>query len=190
MRKDEIVSDNTGRFFVITGGPGAGKTTLIDALQQAGYARSIEAGRGVIQEQMAIGGRALPWSDRMAFAESMLVWEMRSYRMAQEWSGSVFFDRGLPDVVGYLRVSGLPVPDYMDEAARSVRYNHRVFIAPPWKEIFAQDGERKQNFDEAVRTYDVMIATYAEYGYETIEIPRATVEERVCFMVNEVSIAG
>ena len=103
MRKDEIVSDNTERFFVITGGPGSGKTTLIDALQQAGYARSIEAGRGVIQEQMAIGGRALPWSDRMAFAELMLVWEMRSYRMAQEWSGSVFFDRGLADVVGYLR---------------------------------------------------------------------------------------
>ncbi|HTC48983.1 MAG TPA: AAA family ATPase [Candidatus Aquilonibacter sp.] len=51
MRKHDIVSDNTERFFVITGGPGSGKTTLIDALQQAGYARSIEAGRGVIQSR-------------------------------------------------------------------------------------------------------------------------------------------
>jgi predicted ATPase len=190
MRKHDIVNDNTERFFVITGGPGSGKTTLIDALQQARYARSIEAGRGVIQEQMAIGGHALPWSNPMAFAELMLDWEMRSYRMAQDWSGPVFFDRGVPDVVGYLRVSSLLVPEHMHEAAWSFRYNPRVFIAPPWKEIFAQDGERKQSFDEAVRTYGAMVATYAEYGYETVEIPRATVEERVRFIVNEVTVAG
>jgi len=43
-------------FFVITGGPGSGKTTLIDALEEAGFARTVEAGRGVIQDQVAIDG--------------------------------------------------------------------------------------------------------------------------------------
>ncbi len=60
--------DSAGRFFVITGGPGSGKSTLIDALQGRGYARTMEAGRGVIQDQVAIGGSALPWSDPLAFS--------------------------------------------------------------------------------------------------------------------------
>jgi len=177
------MSEMTDRFYVITGGPGSGKSTLLDALQGAGYARSIEAGRGVIQDQVAIGGRALPWHDPLAFAELMLSWEMRSYGIAQESSGVVFFDRGVPDVVGYLRLSKLPVPDHMDKAAKAFLYNRSVFIAPPWEEIFEPDRERKQDFAEAVRTYDAMVSTYTDYGYRLIEIPRATVEERVRFIL-------
>jgi predicted ATPase len=67
------VTSDTQRPFVVTGGPGSGKTTLIDALAQAGCARSIEAGRGVIQDQMAVGGPALPWRDPKAFAELMVL---------------------------------------------------------------------------------------------------------------------
>ena len=56
-------------FFVITGGPGSGKTTLVEALRRAGYACSVEAGRAIIQDQVARGGRALPWIDPAAFAQ-------------------------------------------------------------------------------------------------------------------------
>lgn len=139
-------------FFVVTGGPGSGKSALIDALKRAGYARSVEAGRAIIQDQVAIGGAALPWSDPMMFAELMLSWEMRSYQIAGRLAGRVFFDRGVPDVVGYLHLVGLPVPAHVDKAAKTYRYNRRFFIAPPWAEIFEQDSERKQSFEEAVRT--------------------------------------
>src|SRR5262245_62525569 len=71
--------DDSQRFFVITGGPGSGKTSLIEALARAGFAHSVEAGRAVIQDQLAIGGSALPLSDLRAFAELMLCWELRSY---------------------------------------------------------------------------------------------------------------
>ncbi|MFP3747797.1 AAA family ATPase, partial [Achromobacter sp. SIMBA_011] len=87
-----------------------GKSTLLDALERTGFARSHEAGRGVIRDQMAIDGPALPWRDRAAFAEQMLNWEMRSYRLAHDARGPVFFDRGVPDVIGYLRLTGLAVP--------------------------------------------------------------------------------
>ncbi len=168
---------------IITGGPGAGKTTLIEALERAGYGRTVEAGRAVIQAQVATGGTALPWIDPSAFAALMIEHELRSYREAAGGAGAMFFDRGLPDIVGYLKLSGRPVPLSLDSLCRTHRYNVRVFIAPPWPEIYAQDAERKQSFEEAVRTYDVMVATYPAYGYELIELPRASVAERVRFML-------
>ncbi|HWZ83771.1 MAG TPA: AAA family ATPase [Terriglobales bacterium] len=176
----------TDRFFVLTGGPGSGKSTLVAALRDAGYAGSVEAGRGVIQEQVAIGGRALPWDDRQLFAELMLSWDIRSYHLAEATSGLVFFDRGIPDVMGYLRLSGLPVPAHVQKAAETFRYHRRVFVAPPWEEIFATDTERKQDFAEAVRTYEALQLVYTECGYELIEIPRVPVAHRVRFVLDAV----
>lgn len=178
------------RFFVITGGPGSGKTALVEALQNSGYACSVEAGRGIIRDQMAIGGRALPWADPMLFAEMMLGWEMRSYHIAQKETGDIFFDRGVPDVMGYLRLLGLPLPEHMRKAAQSFRYNQRVFITPPWLDIFRQDRERKQDFEEAIRTYDAMAATYTACGYDLVEIPRVPVQERVRFVLHSINANG
>ena len=178
------MNENANRFFVLTGGPGSGKSTLIEQLRQLGHNVSVEAGRGVIQQQIAIGGQALPWSNPVLFAELMLSWEMRSYHLAESQAGLVFFDRGVPDVAGYLRLLNLPVPQHVQRAAETLRYNRRVFIAPPWQEIFHADRERKQDFAEAVRTYDAMLATYTDYGYDFVEIPRAPVEERVRFILD------
>jgi len=174
------------RFFVLTGGPGSGKSSLIDALERLDYRRSVEAGRGIIQGQVDIGGQALPWADRTLFAELMLSWEMRSYHIAQEQPGIVFFDRGVPDVIGYMRLIGSPVPSHITKAAEEFRYNRTVFIAPPWKEIFHRDQERKQDFDEAVRTYEFLAATYREFGYELVELPRVSVDDRVQFVLRKV----
>jgi predicted ATPase len=180
------VGSNAERFIVLTGGPGSGKSTLIEGLEQAGFGRSVEAGRGIIQDQVTIGGRALPWKDPSLFAEMMLAWEMRSYHIAEQQPGRIFFDRGVPDVAGYLRLMKLPVPEYVEKAVQTFRYSTRVLIAPPWEEIFQQDHERKQDFAEAVRTCEVLAATYTKYGYELVEVPRGTVEERVRFVVQSI----
>ena len=176
------------RFHVVTGGPGSGKTSLLEALGSRGYSCSIEAGRAIIQDQVSIGGRALPWQDRSLFAELMLSWEMRSYRIGQETTGPVFFDRGIPDVLGYIRLIGVPVPDHIRNAAQKFRYSSIVFITPPWPEIFNQDHERKQDFDEAIRTYEAMVATYTDLNYHLVEIPFAPVEDRVNFIVDRLGL--
>jgi predicted ATPase len=175
------------RFFVLTGGPGSGKTTLIEALKARGYATTEEAGRGVIREEMRNNGSGLPWVDPALFAELMFDWELRSYRDAERQDGPVVFDRGLPDTIGYLRLEGLDVPAWMEEEAWRLRYNKRALIAPPWREIFGNDEERRQTWSVAVRTYDIMVETYTELGYELVPLPRTTVEERVEFVLSEVS---
>ena len=170
------------RFFVITGGPGSGKSTLIEARAALGFAAMPEAGRAIIREQIAIGGAALPWADRALFAEVMLASDIRSYRDAETCQGPVLFDRGVPDVVGYLTLCGLPVPPHANMAAERFRYARQVFIAPPWPEIFSGDLERKQSFGEAEATYRAMEQVYKGLGYDLVTLPRVPVDERVRFV--------
>jgi len=177
---------NSDRFHIITGGPGSGKTTLIEALRARGFACSVEAGRGIIQDQVAIGGRALPWQDPLLFAELMLSWEMRSYHISELTAGLVFFDRGIPDVLGYLRLMNIPAPDHMQNAEKEFCYNRTVFIAPPWREIFHQDVERKQDFAEAQRTDNALASTYTALGYQLLELPRIGVKERCEFILGHI----
>jgi predicted ATPase len=175
---------DSDRFVILTGGMACGKTTLVNALERAGFAGSLEAGRGIIEDQVTIGGPVVPWQDPSIFAEMMLSWEMRSYHAARKRTGIVFFDRGVPDVLGYYRVMGLPVPKHVVKAVAEFRYNHRVFIAPPWHEIFEGDRTRTHSFGKTMRTYEAMIETYTECGYELIELPRLTVDQRVRFVID------
>jgi predicted ATPase len=179
---------DTDRLFVLTGGPGSGKTTLIEALGATGVRTSPEVGRALIREQLASGGDALPWADQRAFADLMVVREVAAHQAALTSGAVTVLDRGVPDVVGFLRVSGLPVPSNIDAAARACRYNSRVFIAPFWAEIFTVDDERKQSPDVAEATFDVMVDTYLFYGYELIELPRVSVAERVAFIIDLVAV--
>ncbi|MEO6214398.1 MAG: AAA family ATPase [Sphingomonas sp.] len=175
---------DTDRLFVITGGPGSGKTTLIDALAAAGVATSAEVGRAIIREELAIGGTALPWADERAFAERMMVREIAAHVEALARGGTIVLDRGVPDVVGFLRVSGLPVPPHIDTAARTCRYNPCVFIAPYWDAIYTGDAERKQTPTVAEATHAIMAETYRAYGYELVELPCVSVAKRVSFVID------
>jgi predicted ATPase len=80
----------------------------------------------------------------------------------------------------------IPVPEHMHNAARTSSYNRNVFIAPPWRQIFHQDLERKQDFDEAIRTYETLAATYTALGHELVEIPRLPLDDRVSFILSRV----
>lgn len=172
----------TDRLHIITGGPGSGKSTLIDALAAAGVATSAEVGRAIIREQVAAGGDALPWADERAFAELMLPREVAAHAAALASGVTTVLDRGVLDVIGFLRVSGLVVPPAFDAAARRMRYNACVFLAPFWADIYTHDAERKQAPAVAQATEAIMRKTYAGYGYELIELPRMSVAERVRFV--------
>ncbi|ATQ57503.1 ATPase [Paracoccus yeei] len=174
--------------FIVTGGPGSGKTSLIGALARQGFRSMPEAGRAIIRDQVRIGGPSLPWADRSMFAELMLGWELRSWHEARALDGPVLMDRGIPDVIGYLTLCGLPVPAHVEAAASLYPYNKRVFIAPFWDAIFTQDSERRQDRQEAEATGRIMAQTYARLGYQMIELPRTSLEDRADFVKGWLSV--
>jgi predicted ATPase len=176
------------RRFVVTGGPGAGKSTLLEALAEAGIRTFEEAGRAILRQQDAIGGPAHAARDPMAYAEAMLQWDMRSYAEAARHPGPAIFDRGVPDTMGYLRLIGRPVPPHTKRAAQLFRYADPVFVAPPWRDIYVHDAERKHGWELAVATHDEVRAVYAELGYKVVELPRADIKTRVGFVLRHCGV--
>jgi len=182
-----IAPPGTSRFIVLTGGPGSGKTTLIEALRRLGLATAPEAGRAIIREQVAIAGPALPWLDQRLFFEVILAWEMRTYRAMQDTAGPVFFDRGVPDAAGGWAMLGEAVPAHVRAAITAFRYAPLVFLAPPWPEIYTGDTERKQGFAEAQRTFTAMRTAYRGAGYDLAELPKVPVPARLRFLLETVA---
>ncbi len=96
----------------------------------------------------------------------------------------IFFDRGFLDTICYAELIQSEITEQMKSYAESWRYNKSIFMLPPWREIYKTDSERKQNWDEAVITFQKMTETYKNYGYTIIEIPKKPINERAEFILN------
>ncbi|KKB77296.1 ATPase [Devosia limi DSM 17137] len=177
------------RLFIVTGGPGSGKTTLLAAAAASGLSVGQEAGRAIIQSQLAIGGPALPWADQALYSELMLDRDIQTHAAASASGAVTLCDRGVPDIIGYRRLCSLPTAAHVAKAAELYRYNAAVFFAPPWREIYVNDAERKQDWDEAVRTFETLRDVYAELGYRIVELPKAPLAERLGFVMDVIANA-
>src|SRR5690606_23087169 len=132
--------------YVITGGPGVGKTTLLNALVADGITTIPEVARTIIKEQLAIGGDALPWMNKARYTDLMLAASIQDYKRVvdRQPKGIYFFDRSVLDAVCYAEMVGYSISPSVMKEALTCRYHPTVFILPPWREIYETDKERKQ----------------------------------------------
>jgi predicted ATPase len=164
------------RFVVISGCSGGGKSTLLAELARRGYAVVEEPGRRIVREELRNEGSALPWVDPVAFAHRAIAVSLEDRRLARALGGWVFFDRGLVDAAAALQhLTGMPA---LAELPRSHPYHRRVFLTPPWPEIYGNDPERRHSLDEATGEYARLLEAYSHLGYETLILPRTGVAER------------
>ena len=175
-------SGSGGRFVVISGCSSGGKSTLIAELRKRGYAVVDEPGRRIVKEELARGGSALPWIDRVAFARRAIAIALADRAAAAALDGWVFFDRGLIDAAAALEhMTGEPVLAALGQANR---YHRRVFLAPPWPEIYETDPERRHGLDVALTEYSRLLEIYPSLGYEVLILPKVGVSERADFVLN------
>ena len=172
---------------VLIGGPGTGKTTLINALKTKGYNCMEEISRQITLEAQEKGIEQLFLKDPLLFSEHLLLGRQKQFLEANTFEDEiVFFDRGLPDVVAYLDHLKSSYPQTFKTICSQHIYD-KVFILKPWKAIYEQDNERYETFEQALALHDFLVKTYTDYGYSIIETPFGSVEERLDFILNNLN---
>ena len=168
---------------VITGGPGFGKTSIIDELEARKFDCFHEVSRTIIKEQLAIGGDILPWKNLVSFSHILLESRIQQFHKAQN-SGFSFFDRALPDIIAYMQKDQLEIPKHYLEQSKNCTYFSTVFIVPPWKEIYKNDAQRMEDYTTAAQLNDFISETYQDFGYNIVVLPKVSVKERADFILN------
>jgi predicted ATPase len=170
------------RFVVISGCSGGGKSTLLAELARRGHAVVDEPGRRIVKQELEGTGAALPWVDGVAFARRAVALSLADRAAAGLLGGWVFFDRGLIDAAAALQhLTGEPALAALRETHR---YHTRVFMTPPWREIYAKDPERRHGFDDAVAEYERLVEVYPSLGYEVVTLPKIRIAERADFVLS------
>jgi predicted ATPase len=170
--------------FILTGGPGAGKTTVLEALAERGYQYVPETARAIIKERLEAG--LSPRPPLAQFGQDILQRDITYYWETVVTDKPVFFDRGVIDALGLLYEAEAISPAEVEVYLREFPYNEMVFLLPPWESIYRTDAQRDQGYSEAVQVFERLRAWYGQWGYKPVEVPRVEVERRVAFILETV----
>lgn len=170
--------------YVITGAPGAGKTTLIRSLERRGFSVVCEVGRALIEDQRRAGGKLLPWIDRDGFQREIL--RRRLQVEAVEVNGPLFLDRGIPDGIAYYQFDALMPPQNLIHAARLAQYAG-VFLLEPL-DTYTTDAARHHSQEDALRLHHLIRGAYATLDYAVEPVPAMPVREREEYILRHICI--
>jgi len=172
-------------FYIITGGPGSGKTSLLESLAAKGYNYIPETARQIIKERLSSG--LTPRPNPKAFAQEVFNKDWTNFISNSDLSSLLFFDRSFLDsacqlfdcdTVGYNKIKDTHLKN---------RYNNKVFITPPWREIYRNDTERDQSFQESIVVCARLEEWYREHDYDLVVLPKDTVGNRTKFILSQVA---
>ena len=164
----------------ITGAPATGKTALSAALESLDYPVFHEQAREIIQKSLDDGSDILPWKDLNAFTE--VVWNLRN----QQYSDAVlrkinFYDRTNLDAYAYLLKGEAQLTEEWSKELEQMSFD-AVFFLPVWPEIHSLDKQRMETLEDCIEVDGYLKLAYREKGYDLIEVPMVSIEERVAFI--------
>ncbi len=171
---------------VITGGPGTGKSTVLEELIRLKYFCMPEISRNIILNARKNGIEQLFLKKPLLFSQLLLEGRVSQFIKADKNDAEiVFFDRGIPDVHGYMNYLGVDYPSTYIKASNKNRYSS-IFLMPPWQKIYITDNERYESFEQSLAIHNHLKKTYLELDYNIIEVPTGTVEKRVQFILKSI----
>ena len=181
------------RKIVITGGPSTGKTSVIEQLERQGYHCLHEVVRSMTLEEKNKGEKLkivtnpiISVSDPMKFNKKILNARIEQFNYAHKCNKTVFFDRGIPDVLAYMDCFEQAYESEFTKACETLRYD-QVYLMPPWEEIHISDNERYESYEESLRIYDCLKNSYENYAYDLNIVPKGSIMERVEFILGHLN---
>lgn len=174
---------------VISGAPGGGKTSIINGLKSKGYPIFEEYSRSLIAKRQKEGVENYFLQDPEAFSIAIFEGRLKQYLKADQspTKKTFFYDRGLQDTFAYLKAIG-KLTEGWEERIANYTYDF-VFLVNPWKEIYTQDAERLETFEQASHYYPFILETYSKQ-HQVIELPQTSVVERIEFIETHLKAHG
>jgi len=169
-------------WYVITGGPCSGKTTIINELSKLGFYTVPEVARLLIDREKG-NGKSLEEirGDELDFQVKVLKLKVEiESKMPKD--KVIFFDRAIPDSIAYYEILGIESKQ-LKEFCKEKRYRKIFFLEQlPFKKDYARVEDGKG----ASKLSNLLLDTYLELGYEVIMVPVMSVEERVKFVLSHI----
>jgi predicted ATPase len=166
----------------VTGAPGAGKTTLLLALQARGYTIVGDSARTIIQDRLRRGLSPRPTASE--FTHETLRMDIEHFVQHAATPGHIFFDRSVLDSLCSLDHIAPLNESELSMWLSMYQYCPKVFLLPPWREIYTNDAERDHTFEHAEWVNSITQEWYRRLGrYQLIEVPKVSVAERCTFVL-------
>ena len=114
----------------------------------------------------------------MEFAAELLRRDRAKYERSALGDSPAFFDRCIVESISMARAAGLLSEAEAAAMLGTVSFHRRVFILPPWQEIYVNDAERDHTFEHCQRVHYELTRWYVACGYHVHEVPRVSPRQR------------
>jgi predicted ATPase len=173
--------------YVLTGAPGAGKTSVLGALHDRGFAVVAEAATDVIGERQR-HGIAEPWQQD-DFIDRIVALQ-RGRLGAAAAGGPEVHDRSVICTLALARFLGRPVTRLLAAEMAAVvaagAYERAVFLVRPIGFI-VPTAARRISYPDSLDFERLHEAAYREHGFEIVEVAAASVAERAAVIANVIA---
>lgn len=175
---------NANNWYVITGGPSTGKTTLLQLLEDRGYTIVPEAARLLIDQEMAKGKTLNEIrSDEAAFQEEIARMKQK-IEAGLKKTETIFLDRGMHDTWAYLKHYDFELKDWVQAAIDSAFYR-KVFLLDPL-DVYEKDYARSEDEGFVQKIHHLLREAYAARGMDPIRVPALSPSERLEFILSHI----
>jgi predicted ATPase len=169
-------------WYVITGGPSSGKTTLLGELQKYGYPTIPEMARLVIDDGFARGLTIKEIrKDEQAFQDTVFERKL-ALEAGLDVKQEAFMDRGLHDSLAYYESLGWEASIVMRAAMDKACYK-AIFLLEPLPQ-FHEDEARTEDIHFTRRLTTLLQDAYIQYGMEPVRVPVLSPAERAQFILD------